>query len=200
MRITSLVLAVVLVATLGLSGCATVQENPKTAIGAGAGAAGGALLGGLIGRSTTGVVVGGLVGALAGGAIGQYMDRQDKTAAQAKTDANYSPAQGIVVRVDSVQVDPTSVAPGGTANLGATYTLLAPASTQNLTVRETREVRHNGVMVANPTTQFTRQSGTFTSALPVTLPAGAAKGTYEVLTTVMVGDRSSRGMSTFTVR
>jgi hypothetical protein len=200
MRTTSLFLVVVLVTTLGLSGCATMEENRKTTVGAGAGAVGGALLGGLIGRNTTGVVVGGLLGALAGGAIGQYMDRQDKSAAQAKAETNYTPAQGIVVRVDSVQVDPTSVTPGGTANLGATYTVLTPTANQNISVRETREVRHNGVMVANPTTQFTRQSGTYTSALPVTLPAGAARGTYEVLTTVLVGDRSSRGMSTFTVR
>jgi hypothetical protein len=200
MRAISAILAVVLIATIGLSGCATVQENPKTAIGAGAGAAGGALLGGLIGRNTTGVVVGGLLGALAGGAIGQYMDRQDKTATQARADTGYAPAQGNVVRVEGVTVEPQTVAAGGTVNLGATYTVLTPNATQTVQVRETREVRHNGALVANPTTEFSRGNGTFTSAMPLTLPANSGKGPYEVVTTVSVGDRSSRGMATFTVR
>lgn len=200
MRATSAVLLVVLLTTLGASGCATMQENPRTTVGAGAGAAGGALIGGLIGRNTTGVVVGGLIGALAGGAIGQYMDRQDRTAAQARTDANYNPSQGTVVRVETVQADPATVPPRGTVNLVTTYTVLTPNATQNVPVQETREVRHNGVLVANPTTQFTRGNGTFTSALPVVLPSSAGRGTYEVMTTVMAGDRSSRGMTTFTVR
>ena len=62
MRFTAVVLIVVVTCMLGLGGCETVQENPKTAVGAGVGAAGGALVGGLVGRSTTGVVVGGLLG------------------------------------------------------------------------------------------------------------------------------------------
>jgi surface antigen len=200
MRSTAAVLIIVLMATLGFGGCATIQENPKTAVGTGVGAAGGALLGGLIGRSTTGVVVGGLLGALAGGAIGQYMDRQDRTAAQAAADTGYQPTQGTVVRVDRVQADPASVPPGGTVNLAATYTVLTSNANQQVTVNETREVRHNGALVANPTTAFTRPNGTFTSALPIALPAGAGRGTYEVTTTVAVGDRSSRGLTTFVVR
>ncbi|HSB68161.1 MAG TPA: glycine zipper domain-containing protein [Candidatus Methylomirabilis sp.] len=200
MRCTAVVLLVVLSSALGLGGCETIQENPKTAVGAGVGAAGGALAGGLIGRSTTGVVVGGLVGALAGGAIGQYMDRQDRTAAQAASDTGYKPAQGTVVRVERVQTDPVSVPPGGTVNLAMTYTVLTPNPNQSVTVSETREVRHNGALVANPTTSFARTSGTFTSALPITLPAGAARGSYEVTTTVAVSDRSSRGVTTFLVR
>lgn len=208
-RFTLSLLLVVLVTGLGVGGCATIQENPKTAIGAGAGAAGGALLGGLIGRNTTGVVVVGLVGSLAGGAIGYYLDRQDKTAAQAAADTGYQPSQGIVVRVHRVVTEPAAVAPGGIENLGVTYTILIPTPNQTILVGETREVRHNGALVANPTTQFTRPNGTFTSALPITLPADAARGTYEVTTTVTVGEslglprlgeRASRGFATFTVQ
>lgn len=200
MRSIAAVMIVALVVTLGGSGCQTISENPKTAVGTGVGAAGGVLLGGLIGRNTTGVVVGGLLGALAGGAIGYYLERQDKTAEQARADTGYQPAQGIVVRVERVQTDPTAVSPGGTVGLGVTYTILTPNANQTVTVNETREVRTNGALVANPTTSFTRTNGTFTSALPITLPAGAARGTYEVTTTVTVGDRSSRGLTTFMVR
>ena len=193
-------LIVVLVLTLGLSGCATIQENPKTAMGAGAGAAAGALLGGLIGRNTTGVVVGGLLGGLAGGAIGQYLDRQDRTRAQAAAATGYDPAQGDLVRVEQVQVTPNPVSAGGTVNLLVTYSVLVPQSDRTVAVRETREVRHDGALVANPTTEFQRQGGTFTSAMPVTLPATARRGLYEVTTTVALGDRVSRGVTTFQVQ
>jgi len=199
MRTVAAVLVVVLVATLGLSGCETIQENPKTAIGVGAGAAGGALLGGLIGRNTTGVVVGGLLGALAGGAIGYYLDRQDRTAAQAAAATGYQPEQGTMVRVEKVQVEPASAYPGATIHLGVTYTVLTSNPNQTVIVNETREVRRDGVLVANPTTAFTRGNGTFTSALPITLPAGSPRGTYEMTTTVTIGDRSSRGITTFMV-
>lgn len=52
----------------------------RTAIGAGAGAVGGYLLGDLIGgrRDRTERIIGTGVGALAGGAIGAYMDRQER--------------------------------------------------------------------------------------------------------------------------
>ena len=85
-------------------------------------------------------------------------------------------------------------------NLVTTYTVLTPQADRLVAVRETREVRHNGALVANPTTEFTRQGGTFTSAVPITLPRGAGTGTYEVTITVAAGDRLSRGTTSFTVR
>jgi surface antigen len=200
MRLTAGLLVVVLIATVGLAGCETIRENPKTSIGAGVGAAGGAVLGGLIGRGTTGVVVGGLLGGLAGGAIGYYLDRQDRTRAEAVQATAYNPAQGDVVHVERVQATPDPVSAGGTVNLVTTYTVLTPQADRLVAVRETREVRHNGALVANPTTEFTRQGGTFTSAVPITLPRGAATGTYEVTITVAAGDRLSRGTTSFTVR
>ena len=199
-RGTAGLMIVVLVLTLGLSGCATIEDNPKTAVGAGVGAAAGAVLGGLIGRNTTGVVIGGLLGGLAGGVIGQYLDRQDRTRAQAATAVGYDPAQGDVVRVEQVQASPTAVSAGGTVHLLVTYTVLAPQADRVVTVRETREVRHHGTLVANPTTEFQRQGGTYTSSLPVTLPRSAVRGTYEVSTSVVVGDRLSRGLTTFHVQ
>jgi hypothetical protein len=118
----------------------------------------------------------------------------------ARADTGYAPAQGTVVRVERATTDPVAIAAGGTVNLGATYTVLTPNATQTVLVRETREVRHNGTLVANPATEFSRGNGTFTSAMPLTLPSNAGRGPYEVTTTVTVGDRSSRGLGTFTVR
>jgi outer membrane lipoprotein SlyB len=51
-----------------------VSENPRTAIGAGAGAAGGALIGGLVFDSAGAAVAGGLVGGLAGGLFGRALE------------------------------------------------------------------------------------------------------------------------------
>src|SRR5512141_1975351 len=133
----SAALVLTLTGGLALSGCSTVEENPKTALGAGAGAAGGALLGGLAGRGTTGAVVGGLLGALAGGAVGQYLDRKDKDRPQAVSDTSYTPTQGNYVSVQAVQAQPTQVPPGGTVNLQTTYTVLTPNPTQTVNVQET---------------------------------------------------------------
>lgn len=74
-------LALVLLPTVILAGCATTQgENGRTT----AGAIGGALVGALIGSQMdndgnrdTGIIVGALAGAAAGGAIGNYMDNQE---------------------------------------------------------------------------------------------------------------------------
>lgn len=200
MRMLAAFLALVLVSFSALSGCATIEENPRTAIGTGVGAAGGAVAGGLISRGATGAVVGGLIGALAGGGIGYYLDHQEKTRAQAVKDTGYTPAQGNVVRVDRVQADPATLHQGGTVNMMTTYTVLTPRAEDSVTVRETREVRRNAVLLANPTNEIARANGTFSSTLPITLPMDGALGTYEVTTTVAVGDRSSHGISTFIVR
>jgi outer membrane protein OmpA-like peptidoglycan-associated protein len=69
-------------ATLLFSACASVNENPNTAKGAGIGAAGGAVLGGLIGsmqgNAGKGAAIGAVLGAGAGGVIGNRMDKQAK--------------------------------------------------------------------------------------------------------------------------
>jgi outer membrane protein OmpA-like peptidoglycan-associated protein len=76
------VLVVLLIAALILPGCATMKENPKTTIGAGAGAVLGAGIGYAIGGGR-GAAVGAVVGGLAGGVIGHYMDKQEREFKQA---------------------------------------------------------------------------------------------------------------------
>ncbi len=219
--------AIVSVAILagGLAGCQTAQtgkspgevasetvrQHPGTVVGAGAGAAGGAVVGGLAG-GTKGAVIGGLLGGLAGGAIGNYIERRDDAATQVASAPApstspapsqpapvYRPDDGPGVRMDRVQMVPAVVPPGGTVNLGATYTVLTP-SDQWLEVRETREVRYLGELVANPTTNVARTNGTYTTSLPITLPGTAARGPYEVTTTVVMGDRRASQTTTFRVQ
>jgi outer membrane protein OmpA-like peptidoglycan-associated protein len=76
------VLVVLLIAALILPGCATMKENPKTTIGAGAGAVLGAGVGYAIGGGK-GAAIGAVVGGLAGGVIGHYMDKQEREFKQA---------------------------------------------------------------------------------------------------------------------
>src|SRR5262245_36044135 len=160
----------------------TIRSHPQTAAGVGVGAAGGAVVGGLAG-GTKGAVAGGLLGALAGGVIGNYIERREATVPQSASPPP-SPAGttvgvpgaasppvnsngAAVVRIDQVQAQPAAVRPGDTVSLNATYTVSTP-SDQLMAVRETREVRLNGELVANPTVGVTRQTGTYSSALPIT--------------------------------
>jgi len=77
----------VLIIALILPGCATMQENKKTTIGAAAGTIIGAGVGYAIGRNGTGAAVGAVVGGLLGGGIGYMMDKQEREFKQALADA-----------------------------------------------------------------------------------------------------------------
>jgi len=199
MRTISIILILALAVPMGTTGCETVREHEETAIGVGVGAAAGAVLGGLISKNTTGVVVGGLLGALGGGAIGYYLERRDRDRDEAVRQTGYEPGQGTLVKIEDVQVAPNPVSPGRIVYPLVRYTVLTPDAGQMLTVRETRELRRGGELVANPTTEFTRGNGTFTSALPITLPESTPRGAYELAVTVTVGDRADRRTTTFTV-
>jgi outer membrane protein OmpA-like peptidoglycan-associated protein len=74
--------ALLLVAALIMPGCAAMQENRKTTIGAGAGAVVGAGVGYALGKGK-GAAIGAVVGGLAGGVIGHYMDKQEREFKQA---------------------------------------------------------------------------------------------------------------------
>jgi len=71
--------AIALVASVALSGCSTVENNPRTAGGAAAGAVAGAVLGTLVGGDDRrNALVGAGIGLLAGAAVGQYLDQQQR--------------------------------------------------------------------------------------------------------------------------
>lgn len=73
---------IVLAATLVLSSCQSMQENPNTAKGTGIGAAAGAVVGAVIGHQTgnrdKGAAVGALLGAGIGAVAGRRLDKQQK--------------------------------------------------------------------------------------------------------------------------
>jgi len=196
---------------LGESASETIRSHPQTATGAGVGAAGGAVVGGLAG-GTKGAIIGGLLGALTGGVVGNYVERQEATAppsvsTPASTGTTVSVpgtaspqgAGATLLRIDQVQAHPSLLRPGETVNLNTTYTVSSPSG-QPLPVRETREVRLNGELVANPAVDVARPTGTFSSTVPITLPPSARTGRYDVATTVTSGDRQSTSTTSFSVQ
>jgi hypothetical protein len=185
-KISCAAIAAVFLATV-LHGCAgttqAVRENPRTAIGTGTGAVGGAVVGGIIGGKR-GAVVGGLLGALAGGAIGQHLDRQEKSLSQTSRDYGYSPRQGIRLKIESVRTNPAVLAPGETVNINLTYAVLAPSEEEQVLVRETREILVNGTSVGRTSIDIAREGGTWKSIVPITLPADAPSGKFRVVASV----------------
>lgn len=74
LRVTVLVVLLAFV----VSGCATIEENPKTAIGGFGGAAFGGLIAAAAGASPAGIAAATIGGALLGGMAGNYLDQRDK--------------------------------------------------------------------------------------------------------------------------
>ena len=81
-----------------------------------------------------------------------------------------------------------------------TYGIVNPSPGVQSSITETRRVTHNGALVGNPEVRVSRADGTYTSTVPLFLPASAEKGTYVVTSTVKTdaGGSDSREM-TFTV-
>ena len=178
----SLLLAIIL--AVYTAGCASMEGHEGAAVGAGAGAATGAVAGALIGKGAGAVVVGSLLGALAGGAVGHYAYDQKKSREQTAKDYNYGDSQGMVLRIESVSVSPTEVSPGGEVQLSMTYAVLTPGQASNTPITEIREITHLGQIVGKPQVQVSHPNGTFTSTVPLRLPAEAARGEYIVKSVV----------------
>ncbi|MGH7927672.1 MAG: glycine zipper domain-containing protein [Candidatus Binatia bacterium] len=176
-----------------------VRENPRTAIGAGVGAAGGALIGGLVFDSAGAAVAGGLLGGLAGGLVGRALESKNEDYASTARDYNYRDSEGTVLRIEDVDADPARVYPRDRIHLVTRYALLPANRNQELTVTERWRITHNGRVVGDPVLKTTRTGGTWSSAIPLTLPADAASGVYRATVEIQTAGASDRGSTTFRV-
>jgi hypothetical protein len=194
-------LTVILMFLAAMVGCESIpQEHRGAAAGAGIGAAAGTLGGIVFGQGAGAAVAGGLIGALVGGVIGHYAYDKQKTQEQTAKQYNYQPASGEMVSIEKASVSPATVAPGGKVDMNLTYAVLTPDPKAVVNVQEVREIRHNGALVGKPTVSVQREGGTYSSDVPLTLPADAKKGTYTVLTTVTINQASDSRESSFTVQ
>jgi hypothetical protein len=180
--------AVILMFLTGIFGCASIPEEHKgAATGAGIGAATGAIAGALLGSKgakTEMAVVGGLLGALAGGAIGHYAYDQKRTKEETAQKYNYKPSEGTLIRIEDVSVSPSVARPGDKVEMKMTYAVLGVAANKELEISEIREIRYQGELYGKPEIQVSRNDGTYSSSIPLTLPKDAKKGKYSVIMTV----------------
>lgn len=186
---------------LAVSGCASIPEEHKgAAVGAATGAAVGAAAGAAIGDDTSGTIVGGLLGALIGGAIGHYYYDRKRTRAETVDTYGYEPAGGTLLTVENALATPQTVKAGETVNLKMTYAVLNPSPNVKTKVTEVREVTHGGSIVGSPEVHVERYDGTYTSTIPITLPAGADKGVYYVKNIVKSATGQDRKETSFVVQ
>jgi surface antigen len=71
-------MAIAMLLLVPLTGCQTVSDNPKTAIGGLGGAATGGLIAAAAGGGGAGIAAGVIGGALLGGLVGSLLDQRDK--------------------------------------------------------------------------------------------------------------------------
>ena len=203
MKLRILTLITLVVFSFGIMGCATVPEEHKGATtGAAVGAATGAIAGAMLGKSgakTETAVIGGLIGALVGGAIGHYTYDVKRTRQETEQKYDYKAAQGTMLRIESASAEPAMFNAGEKTELAVTYALLGASADAEFDVTETREIRLGDELVGKPEVSVKRKGGTYTSRIPLVLPADAKRGTYKVLVTVQAGNSKDSRETTFMV-
>lgn len=172
------------------SACATERQSEYTATGTGIGAVTGAALGAILGsfggHAGEGAVIGSIFGGLAGASIGnnEYHLQRSEEQAAGRYSYNEQRARQDLVRIEDAYADPKTVAPGDRVNLVSTFTVLTPYRRLAL-VHEVREVRSDaGDIIGKPEVTIRREGGTWTSSMPLKIPANARPGRYRVTTIV----------------
>ena len=133
------------------------------------------------------------------GIIRQMVTYDSGTAEETNAQYNYQAAQGVRLEVASASAEPQTVAPGAEVRLRTTYAVMAPDPQTMLEVTEMRLVTLNGVKVVERADTVSRTPGTYTSELPITLPPGAAAGTYQMTVVVQTGTQVGTMASAFAV-
>ena len=201
-RVLAAMLCVTLLALT--AGCGTTHTEQGASTGALTGAGAGALMGALIGGDASsaliGAAVGAAVGAFAGAMIGQYMDRQERNAAQTAQMYNYQPTQGAVIRVEEVRVEPEVIVPGRPSRLVMTYAILEPDPGRRVAVTERRQIISGQEMLKEIGPKVVdRVPGTYYSEQEVTFPKNLPQGRYAMKGVVESGGRTSYQESFFKV-
>jgi hypothetical protein len=180
-----------LLAAQGLVGCAeNTQGQSKgltTTVGAATGAATGAIVGLLAGGkkgAAIGAAAGAVIGGLVGWQVGEYQARKVRDGETAAKDANYSPSQGVIAKIERSAATPQQLRPGDEITLQANYTVLAPPERAQVKVKETRTIFFNGQELGRLERESTVSAGTYATEQSLAVPPDAAEGRYMVQTVV----------------
>jgi hypothetical protein len=135
-----------------------------------------------------------LEGVLMGGYIDQ---RQGDWAETAKT-YDYHPEQGLVIKVETVRVDPEVIEPGKPSKLILNYSVLNPNAHENVAVKENRDIMTGDDLLKQIGPRLVeRKSGTFSTEQEVTFPKDLPDGLYSLKGVVEAGDKTSSKESYF---
>ena len=121
-------------------------------------------------------VLGGVLGALAGGLIGHYAYDKKSSKENTSKKYNYKQSRGVFVKVENASVVPNAVKTGERIDLRMTYAVLGAKPDSELSVTETREIKYKGELFAKPKMYVKRDDGTYSSSIPITIPADREKG------------------------
>ena len=117
----------------------------------------------------------------------RYQEEKKMTREQAVAKYNYCPTGGCVIRLEEVQVRPSSARPGETLSLITTYTLLTASDTA-IPVSITREVFYQGKSLGQTKVLSTRNlNGTWTQKVDFPVAKDATPGIYTVVTRINTG-------------
>ena len=111
----------------------------------------------------------------------------------------YCPTGGCVIRLDRISVTPPQARAGDTLLLTTSYTLLTPEKI-DIPITITREIFFQGKSLGRTKSMDSRQrNGSFDQEVNFQLPANAARGTYNLATTISTGFGQSQKTVEFQV-
>jgi hypothetical protein len=187
---------VVSITGMQLAGCANMSQTQQ---GAGIGAVAGGVLGAAVSKNKgQGALIGAALGALAGAAIGNYMDKQSATRAQAANKYSYD-ARSDKLEVEGATVAPQTVSRGGTVDATVQYTALSPNTAEQVKLTETRTLVNGQDSVDLGRREIVRPQGTHTSTAKVSVPKDMPRGNYTLVTTISDGKNTKTAKNQFAV-
>jgi surface antigen len=194
-KISPCLLAVCLAAA-HIGGCANMTQTEQ---GAAIGAAAGGVLGAVASKNRgQGALVGAALGAVAGGLIGNYLDKQNASRAEAARKYNYD--QRVErLEIESATVAPQTVSPGGNVNASVQYTTLQQNEAQEVRLTETRTLVAGKETYDLGRREVVRAQGTHTSTAKLNLPQDLPRGSYTLVTTISDGRNTRTARSHFSV-
>ncbi len=195
-------------------GCATTgvgsQDRAKRKAGVGAlfgaiaGAAASILTGGNAQQTLKYAAAGAAIGAVTGYAIGKRQDKLLQNRDEAAARYRYSGDDGVLLNVESANMDPDALSPGQTGQVIVVYTILAPSEsqTENVTYKNTLYYKGGPVQdYGEEEANVSDGGGTLQIQFPLTLPSNCPAGTYSMRTQVTVNgvNKSDIAETTFYV-
>jgi len=191
-RLVNCAIAVPVMICFFTGGCAettSMLRSPgQAALLCGAGGAGaGAAIGAAAGRNWQSALIGAAAGALAGSitcfAVAEYRSRQVRDYGQTQQATGYQPVQGDAVQIVHYEITPAATPPGSAVGFNATYTVMTPNPSADITVTEVRTLS-----VQDPATGQWKELGRVPNQVTVKPGTRQADGQFEVRKGVAQGN------------